>query len=141
MEQLIADGPQNGLYKPSTDYGSGTPMLRIDDYQNDWLRPRDELRLVRVTERFKQLWKLAIVGRHLIVSDKANPSPELRVVELGALRDLLGRAAQMFEAVDIGDKASLESEIQKWLTYFGLTWPACVESLDSRLAIDLRDAE
>lgn len=29
---LIADGPTNGLYKPSTAYGSGTPILRINNF-------------------------------------------------------------------------------------------------------------
>lgn len=31
----IADGPQNGLYKPASFYGGGVPILRIDDYPND----------------------------------------------------------------------------------------------------------
>ncbi|MFD1381430.1 restriction endonuclease subunit S [Fodinicurvata halophila] len=43
---LISAGPQNGLYLPQSKYGSGTPILRIDDYQVDWLRPMSELRLV-----------------------------------------------------------------------------------------------
>lgn len=30
---LIIDGPQNGLYKPASDYGSGTPILRIDGFR------------------------------------------------------------------------------------------------------------
>ncbi|WP_127142348.1 restriction endonuclease subunit S [Pelagibacterium montanilacus] len=43
---LISKGPQNGLYLPQSIYGTGTPILRIDDYQVDWLRPVQELRLV-----------------------------------------------------------------------------------------------
>lgn len=43
---LISKGPQNGLYLPQSKYGTGTPILRIDDYQVDWLRPVQELRLV-----------------------------------------------------------------------------------------------
>lgn len=31
---LISSGPQNGLYKPATSYGSGTRIVRIDAYQN-----------------------------------------------------------------------------------------------------------
>lgn len=46
MDSLIADGPQNGLYLHAKHYGSGHPILRIDDFQVDWLRPRDELNLV-----------------------------------------------------------------------------------------------
>jgi type I restriction enzyme S subunit len=31
---LIAEGPQNGLYKPQSLYGGGTPIIRINDYEN-----------------------------------------------------------------------------------------------------------
>lgn len=30
---VIADGPKNGLYRPSSDYGSGTPIVRIDSFK------------------------------------------------------------------------------------------------------------
>lgn len=32
---LIAEGPQNGIYKPQSLYGEGTPIVRIDDYGNE----------------------------------------------------------------------------------------------------------
>ena len=32
LGDLIANGPQNGLYKPGSDYGSGVPILRIDAF-------------------------------------------------------------------------------------------------------------
>ncbi|MGJ3244102.1 MAG: restriction endonuclease subunit S [Opitutales bacterium] len=32
---LFDKQPQNGLYKPKKDYGSGTQILRIDDFSND----------------------------------------------------------------------------------------------------------
>ena len=41
---LISSGPQNGLYKPSEAYGTGTPIIRIDDFQDEFLRDRSELR-------------------------------------------------------------------------------------------------
>jgi type I restriction enzyme S subunit len=49
VDMLIVQGPQNGLYKHSSAYGRGLPIVRIDDYQDDWHRPRAELRLVDVT--------------------------------------------------------------------------------------------
>ena len=82
--------------------------------------------------------ELTIVGRLFSVSERANPSPKLRVTEVDAFRDLLGRAEAMFDAVESGDKANLEQSFQSWLNYYGLNWPDCVESLDSRLAVDLR---
>ena len=47
LDSLIVDGPQNGLYLPKSLYGSGHPILRIDDYQQDWIRPVMELQRVR----------------------------------------------------------------------------------------------
>jgi type I restriction enzyme S subunit len=31
--ELITEGPKNGLYLPSSDYGSGTPIVRIDSFK------------------------------------------------------------------------------------------------------------
>ena len=46
VDALIFDGPQNGLYLPASQYGSGVPILRIDDYQIGWHRRRKQLNLV-----------------------------------------------------------------------------------------------
>jgi type I restriction enzyme S subunit len=35
LGSLFAKQPQNGLYKPKSQYGSGTQILRIDDFSND----------------------------------------------------------------------------------------------------------
>ena len=44
----------------------------------------------------------------------------------------------MFDAVEAGDKTNIEAVFQSWLNYFGLAWPNCVESLNSFLAVDLK---
>ena len=40
LGDLLLDGPKNGLYKPSSDYGSGIRILRIDSFNeghvSDW---------------------------------------------------------------------------------------------------------
>jgi len=42
---------QNGLYKPGSDYGAGTPILRIDDFATgDVIGETGELKLVRTTK-------------------------------------------------------------------------------------------
>ncbi|MFY9810135.1 restriction endonuclease subunit S [Aquabacterium sp.] len=46
LDALICDGPQNGLYLPASQYGTGTPILRINDYQIGWHRERSLLNLV-----------------------------------------------------------------------------------------------
>ncbi len=47
FDSLIANGPQNGIYLPKSLYGSGHPILRIDDFQQDWIRPVTALQRVR----------------------------------------------------------------------------------------------
>ena len=81
---------------------------------------------------------LTIVGRMLSVSEQANPFPTLRISEIDAFHNLLDRVKEMYNAIESGDKVDLEQSFQSWLNYHGLNWPDCVESLDSRLAIDRR---
>lgn len=47
--ELIAVGPQNGLYKPASAYGSGTPIVRIDAYQSGEVVDFAALKRVRVS--------------------------------------------------------------------------------------------
>jgi type I restriction enzyme, S subunit len=35
LGQIISTGPQNGLYKPQSLYGKGTPIVRINDFGNE----------------------------------------------------------------------------------------------------------
>lgn len=58
LGDLIESGPQNGLNLPKNAYGSGTLILRIDDYQTDWIRPVTELRQVAATEAQVASWAL-----------------------------------------------------------------------------------
>lgn len=50
LGELICDGPQNGLYKPSSDYGSGTPILRIDAFYDGVVSDISTLKRVRLSE-------------------------------------------------------------------------------------------
>lgn len=59
LDQLIADGPQNGLYKPQTDYGQGVPIIRIEDFQDNFVRKRDALSKLRVTDEEARLYGVA----------------------------------------------------------------------------------
>jgi len=80
----------------------------------------------------------AIVGRLLKVSSLCNPPPDLRVIELDQFIDLASRVEAVYQAVDADDKSNIEHSFQRWLQHHGLVWPICVESLASRLAIDLK---
>jgi len=48
LDSIIGYGPQNGLYLPAAYYGDGLPILRIEDFQQHWLRPIDQWKRVRV---------------------------------------------------------------------------------------------
>jgi type I restriction enzyme S subunit len=60
LGELIVDGPQNGLYKPSTDYGSGTPILRIDAFYDGAVTDISSLKRVRVTEAERSTFGLKV---------------------------------------------------------------------------------
>jgi len=59
LGELVASGPQNGLYKPATDYGSGTPILRIDSFYDGIVTKLDSLKRVRLSESEKNLYGLS----------------------------------------------------------------------------------
>ena len=55
---LIADGPQNGLYKPASFYGDGTLIVRIDAFYDGTIAAWDELKRVRLTEKERKQFAL-----------------------------------------------------------------------------------
>jgi type I restriction enzyme S subunit len=48
LGELLAAGPQNGLYKPQSAYGSGTPIVRIDAFHDGQFRDLAQLRRLRL---------------------------------------------------------------------------------------------
>lgn len=72
LRDLILDGPQNGLYLPKSKYGSGTPILRIDDYQDFSSRSSAELRLVRASQEECRIYGLRLGD--LVVNRVNSPS-------------------------------------------------------------------
>lgn len=74
LENLIREGPQNGLYKPKSAYGSGTPILRIDGfYEGNVADPAGWQRL-RLDERTVKKYALA---EDDIVINRVNSRPFL----------------------------------------------------------------
>ncbi|WP_343721666.1 hypothetical protein [Herbaspirillum seropedicae] len=85
LDALIDDGPQNGLYLPGSKYGSGTPILRIDDYQIGWHRVRAALNLVEASPSeidtyatatgdivINRVNSMTHLGKSLLISDALN---------------------------------------------------------------------
>lgn len=59
LEELMDEkGPQNGLYKPSTDYGNGTPILRIDAFYDGAVTKLNSLKRVRLSAAELKLYGL-----------------------------------------------------------------------------------
>jgi type I restriction enzyme S subunit len=58
LGDLISSGPQNGLYQPSSDYGAGTPILRIDAFYDGKVTELASLKRVRLSESEQALYGL-----------------------------------------------------------------------------------
>lgn len=57
---LIKNGPQNGIYKPSSSYGSGTKIIRIDGFYDGNLSPWSTIKRVQLEESELSKWKLNV---------------------------------------------------------------------------------
>jgi len=71
---LISSGPQNGVYKPAEAYGTGMPIIRIDDFQDEFLRSRSALRTLALDPD-----ELSTYGLHLgdLVINRVNSMTHL----------------------------------------------------------------
>ena len=87
LGQLIEGTPQNGIYKPKSHYGGGVPILRIDDYQDFYLRDREQLQRLEMTAQETSTYGLATdqliinrvnspshLGKTLLVPDRLLPA-------------------------------------------------------------------
>jgi len=72
LDILVTNGPQNGLYLPKSRYGTGTPIIRIDDYQNDRSVDRDNLKKLRLSEEEEK--KYCLHPGDLLVNRVNSPS-------------------------------------------------------------------
>lgn len=72
------------------------------------------------------------------VSSLANPDHDLDVIELSGFRQLAENVKSMLEAVDAGDRSSLENSFEGWIRYYGLAWPTCLTALPNKLANELK---
>ena len=72
VDQLIVDSPQNGIYKPKSQYGDGVPVLRIEDYQDFHLRDREQLQRLKITTEETSTHGLA--ASQLIINRVNSPS-------------------------------------------------------------------
>jgi type I restriction enzyme, S subunit len=87
LGNLIAKGPQNGLYRPASDYGSGIPILRIDAFYDGVVTKVGTLKRVRLSEDECNLYglvsgeivvnrvnSLEYLGKSALIPDLAEPT-------------------------------------------------------------------
>ena len=55
---IIKEGPTNGIYKPKSEYGKGTYILRIDSFNNGDLLINEKIRRVSADEKEKKKYSL-----------------------------------------------------------------------------------
>ena len=97
---LVQAGPQNGLYKPQTDYGTGSIILRIDNFYEGAVNAWNTLKRVRVDDKEASLYGLnnddIVINRvnsmsHLGKSALIRSLPEPCVFESNMMRITLNR--------------------------------------------------
>ncbi|MCE3278109.1 MAG: putative type modification methyltransferase, subunit [Bacteroidetes bacterium] len=72
--EIFSTTPQNGLYKASTEYGSGTPIIRIDGFYEGAILSDYEYKRVRLTK--EEIEKYEIVEGDILVN-RVNSMPYL----------------------------------------------------------------
>jgi type I restriction enzyme, S subunit len=69
--ELIGSGLQNGLYKPATSYGSGTLIVRIDDFHDGTIAAWKDLKRLRLSA--KEVDKFALRGGDILINRVNSP--------------------------------------------------------------------
>jgi len=72
IDALIVGGPQNGIYVPKSQYGRGTPILRIDDYQIEWSRGSEELQRIEISDADAKTYRLRV--NDIVINRVNSPS-------------------------------------------------------------------
>lgn len=71
LGDLIANGPQNGLYKHASFYGDGAPILRIDAFYDGRVRDLRSLRRVQVTD--EEIGRFGLAHRDIVINRVNSP--------------------------------------------------------------------
>ena len=66
LGQLFSISPQNGVYKPASEYGNGTQIIRIDDFYDGRLIRRTGFRKLRLSN--EEIEKYKVQNLDLIIN-------------------------------------------------------------------------
>lgn len=109
--ELFKNTPQNGLYKPSTEYGSGIPILRIDGFYDGIILSNYSYKRVRLTEEETQKYLLSIDD---IVVNRVNSMSHLG--KCGLVKTL--REQTVFESNVMKIQIRKDIALPKYITYY-----------------------
>jgi len=126
METLTVWGPQNGIYVPKSQYGRGTPILRIDDYQVDHSRASGKLQRIDISTDDKRKYGLRVgdivinrvnspshLGKSLAVQERNLPAVfESNMMRLRLSTHVLSAYLQHYLSSVIGKSRLIENA--KW---------------------------
>ncbi len=118
LGDLIADGPQNGLYLPKSQYGDGTPILRIENYGFDGAEPMTAWSRVKIESDIAAKYALAPgdivinrvnspshLGKSLLVLDAHVPAVfESNMMRMRLSDSVLPEYVQLFLGSEMGRK-------------------------------------
>lgn len=118
LGDLIADGPQNGLYLPKSQYGDGTPILRIENYGFDGAEPMTAWSRVKIKSDIAAKYALAPgdivinrvnspshLGKSLLVLDAHVPAVfESNMMRMRLSDSVLPEYVQLFLGSEMGRK-------------------------------------
>ena len=108
---VIKDGPQNGIYKPSKLYGSGTKIIRIDGFYDGEIMPWDGIKRVQLEEKEVAKWQLNISD---ILINRVNSIEYLG--KCGLIRELPETA--VFESNIMRITLDTEKALPEYVTLF-----------------------
>lgn len=74
LREIMLNSPQNGLYKPKSDYGSGVRILRIDGFYNGFILPTYDFKRLQVSQ--EEISRYSLKVNDLVVN-RVNSMPYL----------------------------------------------------------------
>lgn len=111
--ELFSESPQNGLYKSSTEYGEGTPIIRIDGFYDGVILDDYQIKKVKLTEEEINRYLISIGD---ILVNRVNSMPYLG--KCGLVKHLNERT--VFESnimkIRVNKKIAIPEYISKFLT-------------------------
>lgn len=108
---LFMGTPQNGLYKPSSEYGSGTPILRIDGFYDGQLVTDYDFKRVRLSS--DEISKYLLSPNDIVVN-RVNSMAYLGKCGLvNALKE-----KTVFESNVMKIQLDIKKSIPRYITYF-----------------------